>query len=72
MYTVDTKELRHCMVDAGFNTIEELSSASDINRNTLSGVLSGDIYPSSAVMQKLVNVFDIEPERAGRILWHAR
>lgn len=69
MYQVDTKELRHLMVDAGFSTIEDLANASGVNRNTLSGVLNGSIYPSSAVMSKMAAALDMAPEVCGKVFF---
>ncbi|MBE5966982.1 MAG: helix-turn-helix transcriptional regulator [Lachnospiraceae bacterium] len=57
------------MIDRNISTITELSAKSGVNRNTLSQVLSGEIQPSSDVMDKLVSVLKIEPERAGHIFF---
>lgn len=69
MYSVDTTELRIAMVEAGITTIKGMSEASGINRDTISGVLNGSIYPSSIVMAKLVTALGLSGERAGRIFF---
>lgn len=69
MYTVDTKELKHLMVDAGFSTIEALAEASNVNRNTLSDILKGNTYPSSIVMHKLANALNMTSEVCGKVFF---
>ena len=69
MYTVDTKELKHLMIDAGFSTIEALAEASNINRNTLSDVLNGKTYPSSIVMKKLAEALHMSSDVCGKVFF---
>lgn len=69
MYEVDTRELKIAMAEAGMDTIEKFSKASGVNRNTLSGVVNGQIYPSSIVMSKIANTLKMTGERAGRIFF---
>ena len=69
MYQVDTKELRHLMIDAGFSTIEALSEASGVSRNTISGVLNGVTYPSSIVMLKLAETLEMSPDACGKVFF---
>lgn len=69
MYTTDTIELRKLMIDAGINTVTELAEKSGINRKTLGSVLNGAEKPTSAVMEKLVFFFNLQPEEAGRIFF---
>ena len=53
MYKVDTKKLQKAMIDADIKTIEQLSELTGVNRNTLSDIINGKIFPSSMVMSKL-------------------
>jgi len=69
MHEVDTAALRYYMELSGIRTILELSSKTNINRNTLSGVLKGEIYPSSDVMTRIVGALNIPPDRAGQIFF---
>ena len=69
MYEVDTRELRIAMAEAGITTIEQMSELTEVNRNTLSGVVNGSSYPSSMVMCKIVDALDLPCERAGRIFF---
>lgn len=69
MYKINTKELRAQMARCGYNTIEQFSDASGINRNTVSDILNGKSYPSGLVLQKMVKALDLEPEHAGRIFF---
>lgn len=68
-YFVDTTELKKIMIDKGLEKIIDLSEASTINRNTLSMVLSGDMKPSTTVIEKLMYALDIPPEKAGLIFF---
>ena len=67
MFEVDVKALRKAMIDQGYNTLNDLSSVSGINRNTLSQVLRKRSYPSIAVIHKLIRVLHLTGEEAGRI-----
>ena len=69
MYEVDTKELRIAMIKAGIDTIDGLAKASGINRNTISGVLNGTLYPSSNVMVALVDALNLPSSQAGNIFF---
>lgn len=66
-YRTDNIEIRKLMIEKGIDTIVDLSEKTGINRNTLSKVVNGEIQPSSDVMDKLVSVLDIPPEKAGYI-----
>ena len=65
MYHVDVKELKKAMIDAGIDTIQDLSDKSGINRNTLSDILKEKIYPSSDVMVRLANTLSLPTEKCG-------
>lgn len=69
IYKANVIEIKKLMVEKGINTIIELSDKTGVNRNTLSQVLSGEIQPSSDVMDKLVVTLDINPETAGKIFF---
>lgn len=69
MYEVDTKALRTAMAENEINSISKLSAVSGISRVTLSKVLSGDSFPSSAVMKRLADALHLDGERAGRIFF---
>lgn len=69
MYEVDTKELKHIMIDADVATITELADKTGVNRNTLSGILNGSEYPSSMVMHKIMSALGLAPEQAGKIFF---
>ena len=69
MYEVDTRELKIAMAEAGIDSIEQLSKATEVNRNTLSGVVNGSSYPSSMVMVKIAGALDLTRDRAGSIFF---
>lgn len=69
MYKVDTKELQKAMIDADIKTIEQLSELTGVNRNTLSDIINGKIFPSSMVMSKLAYCLKLTSEDAGRIFF---
>lgn len=69
MYEVDTKELRIAMAEAEIDTIVAFAEASGVDRNTLSGVISGSIYPSSTVMVKMADALNLPSERCGKIFF---
>ena len=65
----DTIELKKLMVEKGFETINSLSTASGVSRNTLGKVLNGKIQPSADVMYKLVETLEIPAPKAGTIFF---
>ena len=68
-YKVDIVELKKIMVEKKLEKIIDLSSASTVDRNTLSKVLNGDVKPSTTVIEKLMATLQIPPERAGAIFF---
>lgn len=68
-FSVDTTVLKKIMIDKGLEKIVDLSDASDVDRNTLSKVLSGNMKPSTTVIEKLMYALDIPPEKAGIIFF---
>lgn len=68
-YKVDIVELKKIMVEQNLDKIIDLSAASTVDRNTLSKVISGDIKPSTTVIEKLMSALHIPPERAGTIFF---
>lgn len=70
IYKTDVIELKKAMVEAGLDKLIDLSEASNIDRNTLSKVVNGEIQPSSNVMDKLVFSLNLSPERAGYIFFN--
>jgi transcriptional regulator with XRE-family HTH domain len=69
IYKANTNELKKAMIDSEITTISELAELTGVSRNTLSKVLSGDVQPSSEIMDRLVEVLKIAPEIAGRIFF---
>lgn len=68
-YAVDTAELKKAMINAGINTAVELSEKSGVNRNTVGGILNGDIRPSSAVIEKIAKALSLDGNDIGRIFF---
>lgn len=68
-YAVDTMELKKAMISAGINTATELSEKSGVNRNTVGGILNGDIRPSSAVIEKIARTLALDGNDIGRIFF---
>lgn len=68
-YAVDTAELKKAMINAGINTAVELSERSGVNRNTVGGILNGDIRPSSAVIEKIARALSLDGNDIGRIFF---
>lgn len=68
-YKVDVVELKKIMVEQNLEKIIDLSSASTVDRNTLSKILNGDAKPSTTVIEKLMSALHIPPERAGTIFF---
>jgi transcriptional regulator with XRE-family HTH domain len=69
-YKTDTKALRKLMVEKDINTITELSEKTGLSRDTISRVLRGRKQPSAHVMDRLVSVLEICPEKAGTIFFN--
>lgn len=70
VYKTDVIEIKKIMVEKGFDTIKSLSSKAGIDRNTLGKILSGEVQPSSEVMDKLVFTLKIPPNKAGMIFFN--
>lgn len=68
-YRVDVIELKKIMVEKGLDKIVDLSSASTVDRNTLSKILAEEIKPSTTVIEKLMTALDIPSEKAGVIFF---
>lgn len=68
-YEVDTTELKKAMINAGISTVVELSERSGVNRNTVGGILNGDIRPSSAVIEKIARTLSLDGNDIGRIFF---
>ncbi len=68
-YKVDIVELKKIMAEKKLEKIIDLSSASTVDRNTLSKVLNGDVKPSTTVIEKLMATLQIPPERTGSIFF---
>lgn len=68
-YSVNTVELKKLMIEKGIETISELAEKSGVGRDTVSGVLSGKIRPSTAVMEKIMNALEMKPAEAGVIFF---
>lgn len=68
-YRVDVVELKKIMVEQNLDKIVDLSTASTVDRNTLSKVINGDVKPSTTVIEKLMSALHIPPERAGAIFF---
>ena len=69
LYEVDTIEIKKKMVEKGYDTIDSLSEASGINRNTLSDVIKGKVFPSSMVMTKLGTALEMDSTDMGSIFF---
>lgn len=68
-YEVDVVELKKIMVEQKLDKIVDLAAASTVDRNTLSKVISGDVKPSTTVIEKLMIALNIPPEKAGPIFF---
>ena len=65
----DTVALKKAMIEKGVERISDLSKASGVCRNTLSGVLRGNAQPSADVMGRLITTLEIQPAQAGEIFF---
>ncbi len=69
MYTVDTKELRKCMIGAGYNTIGSLAEASGVNRNTIGKLLNSELKPSTDVIERIAFALKMDGLEVGKIFF---
>ena len=65
----DTIELQKQMIGNGYPTIQSLSRASGINRNTLGDIVKGRAQPTYDVMLKLIEFLNLSEIDAGRIFF---
>ena len=72
MYEVDTIEIKKRMVEKGYDTIDSLSDASGVNRNTLSDVINGRTFPSSMVMIRIGGALEMDSGDMGSIFFKTR
>ncbi len=68
-YRVDVVELKKIMVEQNLDKIIDLSTASTVDRNTLSKVINEEVKPSTTVIEKLMSTLHIPPEKAGSIFF---
>lgn len=68
-YEVDVIKLKKIMVEKKLDKIINLSNVSGVDRNTLSKVLSGEVKPSTTVIEKLMKTLEISSEEAGCIFF---
>lgn len=68
-YVVDTVELKKLMAENHIDTISDLEKVTGVNRNTLSDVLNGKIFPSAHVIGKLIAGLNIPNERVGSVFF---
>lgn len=68
-YIVDTVELKKLMAENHIDSIAELELVTGVNRNTLSKVLHGKIYPSAHVIGSLIMALNIATENVGKIFF---
>ncbi len=68
-YVVDTIELRKAMAESGYTTIGKLAEESRVDRNTIGGILSGKIRPSSNIIEKVSHTLNLDGEDVGRIFF---
>ena len=69
LFEVDIKELRAAMAETGIYTAKGLADRLGVSRNTAETLLNGKRYPSTAIMQGLVDLLSLDGERAGRIFF---
>lgn len=68
-YIVDTVALRKLLIEKGIDSFSAMSELSGVGRDTVAGVLKGEIRPSTAVMDKFIVALELEPEAAGLIFF---
>lgn len=68
-HCVDIKELRRYAMDLDCFSINDIANRTHIDRNTISSVLNGKMYPSSCVMGKFIDGLNIPLDKAGKIFF---
>lgn len=68
-YNVDTVALKKLFIDKGIDSYSAFAELSGVNRDTVAGVLKGEIRPSTAVMDKFIMALELEPAEAGVIFF---
>ena len=68
-YGVDLETLKSEIKRRGFNSVEELSEKSRINKRELILVLKGKRLPAMDVMVELAAALELSPERSGEIFF---
>lgn len=68
-YVVDTVALKKVLIDKGIDSYIALAELSGVGRDTVAGVLKGEIRPSTAVMDKFIVALELKPELAGLIFF---
>ena len=68
-YCVDTVALKKLFIDKGIDSYIAFAELSGIGRDTVAGVMKGEIRPSTAVMDKFIVALDMESADAGLIFF---
>ena len=69
-YRVNIIALKTKMVEAKLDKIIDLAEVSGISRTTLSNILTGKSYPSTAIMSALMKTLNIQQSEAGAIFFN--
>ena len=68
-YRVDLKSLKTEIERKGFQSVEELSERSRINKRELLLVLNGKQLPAMDIMVELASALELSPEKAKEIFF---
>lgn len=69
-YGIDLETLKSEIRRRGFNSVEELSEKSRINKRELMLVLKGKRLPAMDLMVELAAALELSPERSGEIFFN--
>lgn len=71
-YGIDLETLKSEIRRRGFNSVEELSEKSRINKRELMLVLKGKRLPAMDLMVELAAALELSPERSGEIFFNKK
>lgn len=69
MYEVDCKELKKLMIDHDISGNTELSRRSGVNRDTITKIFDGKVFPTSKVIINIANALSMDSEQIGSIFF---
>jgi len=72
MYEVDCKELKKLMIDHDIATTAAFAKVTGVNRDTLSKILDGKLFPTYHVIAGIAKAMKMDSQQIGSIFFKTK